>query len=203
MDPEIKRQREEWRNESEAIETKLKKPLPEWLEGFEEWLAKKPTLKEVQLREASALAPEERSEKQTRALEQYYVRNVSPETKSDRDRMAALTKKLNATKTITVPVMAELPESKQRKTFIQLRGNWQALGEEVRSGVPKSSDRCQTAFAKSIRTGEMACQSQQPAYRRVVVNRYWESVFGVGIVRTSEEFGSQGICPSIRNCLIG
>jgi hypothetical protein len=36
---------------------------------------------------------------------------------------------------------------------------------------------------------------ENPLTARVIANRFWESIFGVGIVRTSEEFGAQGELP--------
>ena len=100
---------------------------------------------------------------------------------------------------VTVPVLEELAGEKRRVTKIQLRGNWQNLGEEVSEGVPGGFHPL--AGADGSRVDRMALATwlvdpANPLTARVVVNRLWERFFGIGIVSTSEEFGSQGELPS-------
>lgn len=194
--PELKAEREEWKKQSAKLESQLGELKPEWLEEFEDWVEKKPSLKEAKLKEALALTSEERSEEQLKSLQKHYVRNVSAATKSERSELTKLKKKIDETKPNSVPVMQELVESKQRKSFVQLRGNWQAIGDQVHANVPvafpslpEDAPRNRLAFAKWLVSPE------NPLTARVAVNRLWEAVFGVGIVRTSEEFGSQGDLP--------
>jgi len=196
LDPELKKDRDGWKQESSKLEAQLKKLNPEWLTGFEDWAKSKPKLKEANLKEAVALSEEERTEKQVKALQQHYVRNVAKETKAERDQLAKLKKKLDETRPKTVPVMQDLDASKHRKTFVQLRGNWQALGDEVYAGVPvvfpplpDDAPRNRLGLANWIASAE------NPLTARVAVNRMWETIFGIGIVRSSEEFGSQGDLP--------
>ena len=85
---------------------------------------------------ATFIVKEKRSAAQTKQLQDYYVRNVAPETKAEREAVAQLKQQLASLKPPTVPIMQELPVAQRRKTFIQLRGNWQALGDEVTAGVP-------------------------------------------------------------------
>ncbi len=127
----------------------------------------------------------------------YYARTLAPELKKDREQLASLTKTLADLKPSTVPIQRELSGDKRRKTAIQLRGNWQALGDEVTEAVPaawhplpKDAPRNRLTLAKWL------MDENNPLTARVVANRYWESVFGTGLVRTSEEFGAQGELPS-------
>ena len=127
----------------------------------------------------------------------YFARTLAPELKADRDKLATLTKSLADLKPSTVPIQRELAGDKRRKTAIQLRGNWQALGDQVTEAVPaawhplpKDAPRNRLTLAKWL------VDENNPLTARVVANRYWEAIFGIGIVRTSEEFGAQGELPS-------
>ena len=95
----------------------------------------------------------------------------------------------------TVPIMREI--AKPRKTHIQLRGDFLAKDKEVTAGLPTVFPPLQEG-EKLNRLGmaRWLVSEGNPLTARVVANRYWESLFGQGIVRTSEEFGSQGELPT-------
>lgn len=100
---------------------------------------------------------------------------------------------------VTVPILEELPAGNRRTTRIQLRGNFRNLGDTVGEGVPAIFNRAPVADGERIDRLALAkwiVDPRNPLTARVVVNRLWERVFGIGIVSTSEEFGSQGELPS-------
>ncbi|MFQ5734851.1 MAG: DUF1549 domain-containing protein, partial [Planctomycetaceae bacterium] len=135
-----------------------------------------------------------RTAKQQAALAGYY-RSVAPELKSIRDEIAKLQK--FKPKFPTVPVMQELPANKRRKTWIMIRGNFLTKGESVQGGVPQSFH----AFPKNaprnrLGVAEWLVHPDNPLTARVAVNRFWSRIFGVGIVETEEDFGTQGELPS-------
>jgi hypothetical protein len=117
---------------------------------------------------------------------------------SVRNELQSVKSELEALKPrTTVPVMRNLPGDSHRQTHVQLRGNYQSLGDQVSAGVPaafpglpEDAPRNRLAFARWL------VSSKNPLTARVVVNRYWEQLFGTGIVETCEEFGSQGELPS-------
>lgn len=130
-------------------------------------------------------------------LRKHYLRNVAPELEPQRKRLAELSKRLEAIKPNTVPIMRELAGDKRRKTQFQFRGNYQDVGKEVVEAVPvafhpfpSDAPRNRLGLAKWL------VDERNPLTARVVANRFWEQIFGVGLVRTSEEFGSQGELPS-------
>ena len=122
-----------------------------------------------------------------------------PEFRPARTILDDLRKKLAATPAVTVPVLEELTGDTRRITKIQLRGNWQNLGDEVQAGVPAAFNPAPVADGQPVDRVALAkwlVDPANPLTPRVVVNRIWERLFGIGIVSTSEEFGSQGELPS-------
>ena len=193
---EVKRERAAWKAELTAIEAEFANPPSAWLTGFEKWLGSKPAIDDAKLKAALAEPPEKRTAAQTKSLQQHYARRVAAATESQRKRIDELNDKLAATKPVVVPIMQDLPPEKHRRTFVQLRGNWQSLGREVQAGVPGAfpplpgdARRDRLALARWL------VSRDNPLTARVTVNRFWEALFGVGIVRSSEEFGSQGDPP--------
>jgi hypothetical protein len=194
--PGVKAQRDQWMKDSAAAEAAFKKSDPTWLAGFDEWLAKKPNLMDKALKAALDAPKDKRTKAQDNLLRQHYVRNVSPATKAQRAAADDLKQKIAQSAPVTVPIMKDLPADKRRKTFVQLRGNWQALGDEVGEGVPPSLARWEASYPKNrLGLARWIVSRDNPLTARVTMNRLWESVFGVGIVRSSEEFGSQGDLP--------
>jgi hypothetical protein len=140
---------------------------------------------------------DDRSDSERAALSEYYRANVAPDLKPERDRLAALKKQTADMPRDTVPVMRELTGDKRRKTHIQFRGNYLSLGDEVTAAIPvafqplpKGSNPDRLGLAHWL------LDKDNPLTPRVMANRLWEQIFGIGIVRTSEEFGSQGELPA-------
>ncbi len=137
-------------------------------------------------------------EKQIADLEAVVKGKKPEEMKPDREKLVVLKKQLAEVKPLTtVPVMKELTGAQRRKTRLQFRGNFLDLGDEVTEGVPavfhampKDAPKTRLEFAKWLVSAE------NPMTARVIANKLWEQIFGVGIVRTSEEFGTQGEQPS-------
>ncbi|MCA9223702.1 MAG: DUF1553 domain-containing protein, partial [Planctomycetales bacterium] len=127
-----------------------------------------------------------------------YYRTIAPELKQSRDRLAAVKKQLADAKPFTtVPIMTELVGDKRRETHLQFRGNYLQTGEQVTPGVPAELFTPPTADEfNRLTIAQWLIDPANPLTPRVVVNRYWESLFGRGIVATSEEFGSQGDTPT-------
>ncbi|MDB6154799.1 MAG: hypothetical protein JWL90_3252 [Chthoniobacteraceae bacterium] len=96
----------------------------------------------------------------------------------------------------TAMVMADLAEP--RPGFILTRGNYNMHGDAVEPGVPEKWLAPWPVGAPRNRLGlaRWFTQPDHPLTARVVVNRYWAQLFGTGLVKTLEDFGSQGEWPS-------
>ncbi|MGA1618063.1 MAG: PSD1 and planctomycete cytochrome C domain-containing protein [Pirellulales bacterium] len=122
-----------------------------------------------------------------------------PELRPLRKHVDGLRRRIEAVKPVTVPVMAELAGDKRRVTKLQYRGNWQDLGPVVEEMTPAVFPEPELTADQSLDRLALArwlVSPANPLTARVVVNRLWERLFGIGIVSTSEEFGSQGELPS-------
>ncbi len=138
---------------------------------------------------------------QDRAHLATYTSGSSPATTAIDKQIAALKKQLVTLaggKGAKTPIMRELPLGKQRKTFIQIRGNFKVKDKEVQVGLPSIFPKVPAGSEKIDRltAARWLVDRDNPLTSRVIVNRYWEQVFGVGLVETSEDFGIQGALPS-------
>ncbi|MFN7924129.1 MAG: DUF1553 domain-containing protein [Bryobacteraceae bacterium] len=113
------------------------------------------------------------------------LRDAARQTKRDRDAFYA--------KLPTVMVMEEGPK---RQAFVLKRGAYDAHGDPVDAAVP--------AFLPQLKPGETPnrlalarwlVSRENPLTARVIVNRFWQMLFGTGLVKTVEDFGSQGEWP--------
>ncbi len=97
-----------------------------------------------------------------------------------------------------LPVMADLTPREGRETRLFVRGNFlEKTGAALAPGVPELFPSLPSgAPANRLTLARWFFQPGQPLTARVAVNRFWEQLFGIGIVATLEDFGSVGDTPS-------
>lgn len=106
-------------------------------------------------------------------------------------------KALNVGKTVSIPIMTEFEPHLARGTKVFVRGNWTDLGKAVEPGVPASLHPLpKTDEPARLRAARWLVDKQNPIAARVLVCRFWEQLFGIGLVETLEDFGSIGEPPS-------
>ncbi len=115
---------------------------------------------------------------------------IDDELKKLRREREALEKRIP-----TAMVMQEMETP--RDTFVLTRGQYDKRGEKVEPGVPAFLP----PFPEGVRADRLALarwlvDPAHPLTARVIINRYWQIFFGTALVKTSEDFGSQGEPPS-------
>src|SRR5262249_40530515 len=92
-------------------------------------------------------------------------------------------------------VMQEM--EKGRETFVLVRGNFQNRGDKVLANTPACWPPLPAApVTNRLTLARWLVDTNNPLTARVIVNRYWALLFGTGLVKTSNDFGSQGDRPS-------
>ena len=93
----------------------------------------------------------------------------------------------------TTPIMHELRPEYQRETRVFEKGNWMVLGDVVDPGVPDKWNSFEGEYENSrLGFARWLFNGENPLTARVAVNRFWEQLFGLGLVETVEDFGSLG-----------
>jgi hypothetical protein len=113
-------------------------------------------------------------------------------------RLTILTRQLKKIPTVPLPLMAEEPSYDQRTTLEFERGNFLTkVGPALVPDVPGIFPRLPEGAPRNRLTlAKWFFAPGQPLTARTAVNRYWEQLFGTGIVETLENFGSVGEEPS-------
>jgi hypothetical protein len=76
-------------------------------------------------------------------------------------------------------------------------GQYDRPGEIVTAGVPEAlNPMVRDVTANRLGFAQWLVDPEHPLTARVAVNRYWQQLFGVGLVKTAEDFGTQGQWPS-------
>lgn len=89
-----------------------------------------------------------------------------------------------------------------RETFVLIRGQYDKFGEKVEHGIPAILPPLpEDAPANRLTLARWLVAPENPLTARVTVNRYWQMLFGIGLVKTSEDFGVQGEPPKNQELL--
>ena len=97
----------------------------------------------------------------------------------------------------TIPQLRVMQDSEiQQPTHVLVRGDFRQPAERVHPGVPAVFPPLPEVTSPRLALAEWLVSADNPLPARVIVNRFWAMLFGRGIVKTAEDFGSQGEPPS-------
>ncbi len=174
-------------------------------ESLAEWDTYQRSLKENKLPQPVQgivkTEPDKRNEAQQQQLREYFLKNVYSKTKSTLQGLDAEVAEIAKKKTDldnSLPaslIMQDMP--KPRDTFVLIRGQYDKKGEQVQAAIPAALGKLpEGAPANRLGLAQWLTDPQHPLTSRVLVNRLWQQYFGVGLVKTAEDFGAQGEWPT-------
>ena len=152
---------------------------------------------EKNLRAAFAVAPDKRTPQQKAALMNFYVDNLDGPSIGIAFHIEALQDEdADIRDRATVSHIQEEKEG-EAMAHILMRGAYDKEGEEVRpAGFSALHAMPPGAPKNRLGLAHWLVAPENPLTARVTVNRFWQEIFGTGLVKTAEDFGSQGDQPS-------
>ena len=137
-------------------------------------------------------------------LREYFLRFVAPEAlRKKRDAEALAETAIRNLRRVlpTTMVMRDVPGL--RTTHVLTRGEYDKPGEAVEAGIPATLGLPLPSGepVNRLTLARWLVDRRHPLTARVAVNRFWQQLFGVGLVKTVEDFGVQGEWPIHRELL--
>lgn len=149
-----------------------------------------------EVRTVLAIEPSKRNDAQKNRLRDYYRVNVNHEYKN-LSNAASLAKKGADDFEQSLPHVMVMDDATKRQTHILVRGQYDKPSDPIEPATPaflppppKDLPNNRLALARWL------VDPANPLTARVIVNRYWQTFFGAGIVKTSDDFGTQGEPPT-------
>jgi hypothetical protein len=139
---------------------------------------------------------DDRSDADSRLLADYFQQRHDPAVEIQSVIQQLTMEMQSLVAETTVPIMREQPVEEQRKTFVHHRGDYLQPTEQVSPDVPAVFHRLPSGNPDRLALARWLVDPDNPLTARVTVNRIWQQLFGVGLVSTSEEFGTQGEPPT-------
>ena len=129
-----------------------------------------------------------------------YARRMFVETQPQfeelRKERRSINGELAALNPIVTPVLEELPADTRRETHVFERGNFLLPTTRVDPGIPAFLPQPDEQPRTRLDLANWLMSDENPLTSRVIVNRFWEQLFGLGIVETLEDFGTEGSTPT-------
>ncbi len=153
---------------------------------------------------ATEPAPAESLDENGKRLRNWYLSRICTTTKPEFETSIS---ELNQVRSEREAYYNAIPSTfiykdagKPRESFVMLRGQYNQPGEKVEPDVPAILPPLprgeEQAQANRLDLARWLVAPEHPLTARVAVNRLWQQFFGVGLVKTSGDFGTQGELPS-------
>ncbi len=146
----------------------------------------------------ASLPVEKRSPEQQYKLDRLYLAQAAPQHLKDATKELWQLRRERLQYHDQLPTLMVMEEmSAPRPAFLLKRGAYDAPGERVERGVPAALLPMPAALPQNrLGFAKWLVHPDHPLTSRVAVNRFWQMMFGAGLVKTTEDFGSQGEMPS-------
>lgn len=143
------------------------------------------------------LPAEQRTPEQLIRLRQHFLREYAPDLRQLQDERSTLEQQ-RKTLEQAMPLALVWEEMEMpRPTHLLTRGDYQQVGKEVQRNVPAIFPPLPADAPRDRLTlARWLVQTDHPLTARVAVNRLWKQVFGAGLVRTPDDFGTRGELPT-------
>jgi mono/diheme cytochrome c family protein len=134
---------------------------------------------------------------QKKEVKWYFREQRSPEVQQLSRKLKELRENLDELNR-AIPAMRVMEDMKDpRPTHVLVRGDYRNRGERVNAGVPAFLPPLpEKEKPNRLTLAKWLVDPNHPLVGRVTVNRFWQLLFGTGLVKTTNEFGSQGELPS-------
>jgi phosphatidylethanolamine-binding protein (PEBP) family uncharacterized protein len=141
--------------------------------------------------------PKAINESQRETLYRYFLHNHHEGWRAASDQLTVARRELCQISDSIPEIMAMREMPQRRQSYVLARGAYDAPTDPVSPATPSSLPPL-PAGAPDNRLGftHWLIDESNPLVARVAVNRFWQSIFGRGLVATPEDFGSQGSLPS-------
>jgi len=148
--------------------------------------------------EILTIAENARTEAQRNKLTQYFLETEAPaEIRDAHLNLRRLQRERRAFEESLPTVMVMQEMDPPRATHVLIRGQYDQPGEKVEPGVPMAFPPLPPDAPKNrLGFAQWLISPEHPLTARVAVNRIWQMHFGLGLVKTAEDFGAQGDLPS-------
>lgn len=140
----------------------------------------------------------DRSAPQRMKVSRYFSAYIAPEKYRAAASNLSTLKEKRESLYRSFPTSMVMQERKQQKpTFVLMRGEYDKPGEKVTAAIPASLGKFPRNLPRNrLGLARWLVDPSNPLTARVIVNRYWQMYFGNGLVKTTEDFGSQGDWPT-------
>jgi len=155
-----------------------------------------------EMRNLLARDPKTWSSDERKQVERHFFSGLHPNLAAHYQSLDADRAALAALPVCKLPIMKELTGKEARTTHVFHRGNWLDKDEPVTPSTPKILNSWPEDYPRNrLGLARWLTNGENPLTARVQVNRVWEQLFGIGLVETLEDFGSQGDQPVYQDLL--